>query len=226
MNTKPTILPARVAKSQVSYVYQGIAPIYDVWGGLTEGHPRRRCLELAHIQDGETILEVAVGTGLLFEQILKRNPHGQNYGIDLTPEMLARAELRANRTGNPHYHLDLGDAYQLHFENESFDLLINNFMFDLLPESDFSTVLTELKRVLKPGGRLVLANMTKPERWVHGLYEAIYRINPAWMGGCRGVLLLDHLHKAGFVHNQREYLSQLGFPSEIVICQKPKSILE
>ena len=43
----------------------------------------------------------------------------------------------------------------------SFDLLINNYMFDLLPEPDFEPVLAEFGRVLKPGGRLVLANMAR-----------------------------------------------------------------
>jgi len=220
MKNQTTILPARLAKSQVPQVYQAVAPLYNLWGGLTERHARQRCLDLAQIQDGEHILEVAVGTGLLFEQILMRNPNGQNEGLDLTPEMLAKAELRASRTGLTHYRLRQGDAYHLDFEDDSFDLLVNNYMFDLLPESDFQAVLKEFQRVLKPGGRLVLANMTKPERWVHGFWEVIYRLNPAWMGGCRGVLLLDEMHAVGFQRTQREYLSQLGFPSEIVVGYK------
>ena len=86
------------------------------------------------------------------------------------------------------------------FPADTFDVLICNYMFDLLPEGDFQTVLEEFKRVLRPGGRLVVVNMTKGEHWYNNWGEAIYRINPAWFGGCRGVLLLPSLEAAGFVN--------------------------
>ena len=54
---------AKIAKEQVSDVYSKIAPLYDLWARLTETNARDRCLELAAIQDGEDVLEVAVGTG-------------------------------------------------------------------------------------------------------------------------------------------------------------------
>jgi ubiquinone/menaquinone biosynthesis C-methylase UbiE len=66
---------------------------------LTESKARDRCLEIAAIQDGESVLEVAVGTGLAFERILKANPSGRNEGIDLTEAMLNRAEKRAASAG-------------------------------------------------------------------------------------------------------------------------------
>jgi ubiquinone/menaquinone biosynthesis C-methylase UbiE len=212
------ILPARLAKSQVQAVYKSVAPIYDLWGRLTESAARQRCLELAQVQNGETILEVAVGTGLLFSQILSRNPSGWNEGIDMTPEMLAKAHQQAIATGLTNYRLRQGDAYHLDFPENRFDVVINNYMFDLLPEEDFLVVLAEFKRVLKPGGRLVLANMTKAERWHHNFWENVYRLNPGLLGGCRGVRLSESLHKLGFQQTQREYISQLGFPSEIILA--------
>ena len=75
---------ARLEKSKVSDVYRRVAPTYDLWAWLTESKARDRCLELAAIRDGEAVLEVAVGTGLAFERILKSNPSGRNEGIDLT----------------------------------------------------------------------------------------------------------------------------------------------
>ncbi len=88
---RSTSLPARLIGQAVTETYTGIAPIYDVWGRLTESKARRRCLEWAAIRDGEAVLEVAVGTGLTFAEILKRNPSGRNEGMDLTPAMLDRA---------------------------------------------------------------------------------------------------------------------------------------
>lgn len=210
------MLDARIEKSRVSDIYQRIAPSYDLWARLTESKARNRCLELAAIQDGEAVLEVAVGTGLAFERILKSNPSGRNEGIDLTEAMLSRAETRASKSGLDNYRLRVGDAYDLDFPDHSFDLLINNYMFDLLPQQDFLTVLKEFKRVLRHGGRLAMVNMTKGERWYNGIWERIYRLNPALLGGCRGVALLPQLNACGFIETKREYISQLTFPSEIV----------
>ena len=210
-----SIHAARLNKKQVVEVYSQTAFIYDVWGNLTESKARERALELAHIQNGESVLEVAVGTGLAFREIVKSNPNGRNFGIDLTEAMLDKARQKLSQT-NAHYQLSIGDAYDLHFENAQFDVLVNNYMFDLLPEADFAKVIHQFKRVLKPNGRLILINMTKGEYFYQRLYEAIYQINPSWMGGCRGVLLAGELQKAGFKNISREMFSQLGFPSEIL----------
>jgi ubiquinone/menaquinone biosynthesis C-methylase UbiE len=205
-----------IEKSQIAGIYRKLAPAYDLWAWLTESKARTRCLELAAIRNGEDVLEVAVGTGLAFEKILKLNPGGRNEGIDLTEAMLIRAERKAARSGSSNYRLRIGDAYDLDFPDASFDILINNYMFDLLPQQDFLTVLNEFKRVLRPGGRLAMVNMTKGQYWYNGIWERIYRINPALLGGCRGVSLLPQLEECGFRQTRREYMSQLTFPSEIV----------
>ena len=207
---------ALLEKSRVPDTYRKIARIYDLWAWLTESRARDRCLELANIEDGEAVLEVAVGTGLAFERILEANPSGSNEGIDLTDAMLSRAVRKAAKSGSSNYRLRVGDAYDLDFPDDSFDVLINNYMFDLLPQQDFLTVLEEFKRVLRSGGRLAMVNMTKGQRWYNGIWERIYRINPALLGGCRGVLLIPHLEACGFRQTTREYMSQLTFPSEIV----------
>jgi ubiquinone/menaquinone biosynthesis C-methylase UbiE len=210
------MLEAKVGKDRVADVYRRIAPSYDLWAWLTETNARDRCLELAAIQDGEDVLEVAVGTGLAFEKILASNPAGRNEGIDLTEAMLARARKKARRSGMQNYRLQVGDAYDLDFPDDSFDILVNNYMFDLLPERDFCTVLGEFRRVLRPGGRRAMVNLTQGVRWYHSIWERIYRLNPALLGGCRGVTLLPALEKCGFRQTTREFISQMTFPSEIV----------
>lgn len=209
-------LEAKLDKHRVADVYRRIAPTYDLWAWLTETRARDRCLELAAIRDGEDVLEVAVGTGLAFEKIVASNPSGRNEGIDLTEAMLARAKKKVHRSGPQNYRLQIGDAYDLDFPDDSFDVLVNNYMFDLLPEQDFPTVLAEFRRVLRPGGRLAMVNMTSGERWYNGIWERIYRMNPALLGGCRGVTLLRVLGECGFRQTTRETISQMTFPSEIV----------
>lgn len=212
---------ARIAKDRVADIYRRIAPTYDLWAWFTESKARDRCLELAAIRDGEDVLEVAVGTGLAFERVLQANPSGRNEGIDLTESMLSRAEKRAARSAATNYRLRVGDAYDLDFEDRSFDVLINNYMFDLLPERDFAAVLKEFARVLRPGGRLVLVNMAEGERWYHSVWERVYRINPALLGGCRGVSLLEPVKEAGFKQTSREFVSQSAFPSEVIFGIAP-----
>jgi ubiquinone/menaquinone biosynthesis C-methylase UbiE len=212
------MLDAKIKKEQVTAVYSRIAPIYDIWAWLTERRARARCLELAAIRDGEDVLEVAVGTGVAFVEILEANPSGHNEGVDLTPAMLMRAETRAARAGYGCYNLRIGDAYDLPFPDDSFDVVVNNYMFDLLPERDFVTVLEEFRRVLRPGGRLAMVNMTDGRHWYNGIWNRLYRVSPALLGGCRPVSLLPALQQCGFREATNEYVSQFTFPSEVIFA--------
>lgn len=210
------MLEAKLSKQQIPQVYASKVAVYDVWGRLTESKAQQRCLEMAAIQDGEAVLEVAVGTGLTFRHILQKNPSGTNEGIDLTEAMLREARRKAALANTTNYRLRVGDAYELDFPDDSFDLLINNYMFDLLPEKDFPQVLGEFKRVLKPGGRLVLVDMARGGRWYNKIWETVYRIQPSLMGGCRGVSMLKYVQAAGFQQTSRAFISQMTFPSEII----------
>lgn len=214
-------MEAKLDKGQVRAVYRRMAAYYDTWSRLAESKARRRCLELAAIRDGEAVLEVAVGTGVLFERALRVNPTGKNEGIDLTEEMLARAKMRAEKVDTSNYNLTVGDAYHLAYPDNSFDVVLNNYMFDLIPEKDFPHILSEFKRVLHPGGRTVMANMTTGTRRFNMIWNCLYKLNPALVGGCRGIELSLYLRRAGFEHVRREYMSQFGFPSEVIYARKP-----
>jgi ubiquinone/menaquinone biosynthesis C-methylase UbiE len=211
-------LDARVLQNQIGSVYDNIAPIYDIWGKLTESHARNRAIELAAIKDGQTILEVAVGTGLAFYEIVKRNPNGVNIGIDLSQGMLAKAKKRLSRLSETNYSLDVGTAFDLSIENESIDILLNNYMFDLIPFEDMNKILLEFKRVLKKNGKIILVNMTEGERFGSRIYDFIYKISPKIMGGCRGVKLTERLEQYGFKVEAREYFQQMLFPSEVILA--------
>jgi ubiquinone/menaquinone biosynthesis C-methylase UbiE len=217
---QPKIQPAKLSGQEIKKRYTSIANVYDIWGKLTESRAQTRCLELANIVDGQSILEVAVGTGLTFSRILRHNPSGLTEGVDLTPAMLAHAEQKAVASSTGNYNLRIGSAHHLPYDENKFDLLINNYMFDLLPEIDFEQVLAEFGRVLKPGGRLVLANMARDGHWYNQLWEVVYRFQPGWLGGCRGVSLLSYVQRAGFTNTKREFISQMTFPSEIIYGER------
>lgn len=214
-------MDAKLSKAEVREVYRRFASTYDIWSAVAESKARRRCLEFADIRNGDSVLEVAVGTGVLFEKILRLNPTGRNEGIDLSEEMLARAKVRAEKTGASNYTLQVGDAYQLRYPDDSFDVVLNNYMFDLIPERDFVAILSEFKRVLRRDGRLVVVNMTKGPRWFNAIWEQLYEIKPALLGGCRGVEICPYLEQAGYAEIRREYVSQFLFPSEVVCATRP-----
>jgi ubiquinone/menaquinone biosynthesis C-methylase UbiE len=214
------MLDARVSQSEVAGIYDALSPMYDLWGKFTESRARDRAIELADIKDGQKILEVAVGTGIAFYEIAKRNPNGINLGIDLSEGMLAKARKRLQRLKGINYELKTGSALRLEEKDASFDLLMNNYMFDLLSFEDMDVVLQEFKRVLQVGGKLVLVNMTLGEKFGADIYNRLYRISPRLMGGCRGIQLSEKLEVHGFKVTLREYYQQLLFPSEVIMAEK------
>ena len=213
-------LDARVPQNEIAGIYDSLAKIYDIWGNLTESGARSRALELAEIKNGLKILEVAVGTGLAFHQIVKRNPDGTNIGIDISAGMLKKARKRLSSLSGANYELKKASAFQLEAEEEQFDVLINNYMFDLIPFDQMDSVLAEFKHVLKKGGKLVLVNMTIGEKFGAGIYDFMYRVSPRLMGGCRGIRLSQILQEHGFHVILREYHQQCLFPSEVILAHK------
>ena len=213
-------LDARISQHEIGGVYNSLAKFYDIWGYLTESKARNRALELAEINNGQNILEVAVGTGVAFFETVKRNPDGTNVGIDISEGMLNKAKKRLSKLRKANYELKLGTAFNLEAADNQYDLLINNYMFDLIAYDQMDAILTEFKRVLKKGGTLVLVNMTKGEKFGSGLYDLIYRISPRLMGGCRSLQLSERIQRHGFNVKQREYHQQLLFPSEVIIAVK------
>lgn len=157
---------------------------------------------------------------MVFAELVERNPHGKNIGIDLSPKMLAKAKKRLQAFPDRNYSLEIGSAFDLPVESGSIDLLMNNYMFDLIAYQEMDSVLAEFRRVLRPAGRLVLINMTVGERIGTNIYDFLYRLSPKLMGGCRGIRLANRLEQNGFDVASREYYQQMLFPSEVILARK------
>jgi phosphatidylethanolamine/phosphatidyl-N-methylethanolamine N-methyltransferase len=217
------MLPARLPKERVPRTFTWIAPTHDLLAAVVDRKARRLGLQWLGVEDGEDVLEVAVGTGLSFRHLLRQNPGGWTCGIDLTPAMLRRARQRARRAPADRWELRIADAYDLPYPAERFDALLCCFMFDLLPEADFVPVLREFRRALRPGGRLVLVSETTPRRWYERGWQLIYRLWPPLFGGCRGVRMAPHLREAGYERVRRTFTSHFTFPAEVVSGEKERS---
>jgi ubiquinone/menaquinone biosynthesis C-methylase UbiE len=214
------ILTRQTDEDNIVEAFSRVARFYNVWSRLTESKAARKEIEFAEIRDGERILEVALGTGLVFAEILRQNKDGETFGVDISPAMVTRARKHLKDYSHQNYHLQIGSAYRLPFDSNNFDLLMNNFMLDLLPEEDFATVLREFHRLLKPGGIIVLSTMTFGRKRYNRIWLWIAKRFPSLLTGCRPVETSRYLEKTGFEVLQTACVSQNTFPSEILKARK------
>lgn len=191
-----------------------------------EHKPRMLGLERAALQPDDRVLEVAVGPGHSFVEILKRVAADNTVcGVDLSPKMLEKTRRRAKAAGCANIDLREADARRLPFAADTFDVVYNSYMLDLIPLNDMPVVLGEFRRVLKPHGRLVLVNMSKNDAdkrtWLERLYQLLPAASvPYLLGGCRPVLMEQRVIDSGFVEVSREFISHV-IPSEVVTATKP-----
>jgi len=215
LSQKNAVLEREFSEKTVTSSYSRVAWFYDLWSRLTEAKAARRAVEWADIQDGEAILEVAVGTGILFADVVRRNPHGRNEGVDLSSAMLERAAVRLSDQPAEHYNLQEASAYALPYPDNTFDALLNNYMLDLLPAADFVSVLSEFRRVLKPGARVIISTFGFGDKAYHRLWFWLAKHFPALLTECRPVSLDESLISAGFESVEAKQISQNTFPSTV-----------
>jgi ubiquinone/menaquinone biosynthesis C-methylase UbiE len=201
--------------------YKKVVWFYNVWSRLTESKASKKVLELANIQDNQTILEVACGTGMVLEQIAKKNPNGRNVGVDLSPDMLQKAKQRLQKAGLQNYELLEGNVLNLQISENLFNVLVNNFMIDLMPEETFDKIASQFFNVLKPNGIAVISIFSFGTKRLHKFWYWIAKNIPDLLTGCRPATFKGHLEKAGFVILEDIQISQNTFPSEIIKAQKP-----
>jgi arsenite methyltransferase len=115
--------------------------------------------ELGRLAPGERVLDLGSGAGtdsLIAAQMV--GEEGSVSGIDMTPEMLTKARAAAAEMNAANVEFVESEAERLPFPDESFDVVISNGVIDLIPDKD--AVFAELSRVLVPGGRIQIADVT------------------------------------------------------------------
>ena len=152
---------------QIRGMFDRIAGVYDLMNtAMTAGlhhRWRERAAERAELEPGDSALDACCGTGdLAFELARRVEPQGSVIGSDFSERMLELARRKAaDRTGAP-VRFEYGDALALAHDDGSFDAVTVGFGVRNLADLDRGVV--ELARVLKPGGRLVILEITQPQR--------------------------------------------------------------
>lgn len=149
----------------------------------------------AGVRAGQRVLDVGCGTGYLVRLLAEAvGPRGMAVGIDPSPEMLAHARRQARRASNCQF--QAGSAQTLDFLDDRFDVVVSSLAMHHVPEDMRLPAVREMLRVLRPGGRVLLAEVQLPR---HGL----------------GLRLLGRLHgldrMARRVPDLEPLLAQAGF---------------
>ena len=162
----PAGAPGALDEPQVQAMFDRIAGLYDrVNSVMTAGlhHQwRRRATELSEVPAGGRALDVATGTGdLAFELAARVGPDGEVVGVDFAERMLEVARRKAGVLGVP-ARFETGNALALAYPDGEFDAATVGF--GARNFSDLSRGLAEMARVVRPGGRVVVLEITTPRR--------------------------------------------------------------
>jgi len=154
--------------------------------GLSCGNPTA----LASLRPGEVVLDLGSGGG--FDCFLagpKVGPSGRVIGVDMTPEMIAKARRNTaayrERSGLNNVEFRLGEIEHLPVADNSVDVVISNCVINLSP--DKAQVWREIARVLKPGGRVAVSDLAL----LRPLPAAIQEMVMAWIGCVAGAVLVE-----------------------------------
>ena len=206
--------------------------IYDRIGRLQDTRPlsERRALdalvERAAFERAGAVLEFGCGTGRLAARLLaERLPAGARYlGLDVSPTMVSLARAAVAPWGDRARVEQASGSPELPVEEGSCDRFVSTYVFDLLSPDDAARLLDEAHRVLRPGGLLALASLTPgttpPARSLTRAWRAVWRLDPALLGGCRPVTLAPQLPPAGWAVRARITVTDLVLASEVVVAER------
>jgi len=162
--------------------------------GLGCGNPQA----IASLRPGEVVLDLGSGAGFdCFLAARQVGPSGKVIGVDMTPDMLARARANAEKAGVSNVEFRLGEIEHLPVADASVDVVISNCVINLSP--DKPGVLREAFRVLRPGGRLAVSDIVATGELPQAVRDDL-RLVSACIGGAAAIADLEAmLREAGFV---------------------------
>jgi ubiquinone/menaquinone biosynthesis C-methylase UbiE len=220
MNTALAVMdrmPAAITR-RTRFVYDAIAGVYPISAYLFHAKAHRAAIELSGVRDGMNVLEVATGSGELFQRLLAVNPSGCTAGIDLSPRMAAHTKAKTLRQfPNARVVCSASDVCQLPFADNSFDVAFCCFVFELIDEAAVEDAIAELRRVVRPGGVASIVIVPEDKSFFSRLYQACGKLVPAFWGRRVEKELLELFARHGFHERKSRRMRQTGYVSRVVI---------
>lgn len=217
------ILPVTRTKDQAQASYDRMSRWYDLLSGPAEYRYRQTGLEMLAVQPGEAVLEIGCGTGTCLPNLIHAAAPAWVTAIDLSGGMLSQARSRLAKLGlERKASLTCGDAADLPFAANTFDVIFISFTLELFDTPEIPIVLAESRRVLASDGRLgvVAMNFTHPPNLMVKLYEWTHRHFEIY-ADCRPIPLREFLEGAGFTIQQERRMSMFGLQVAIVVSLIP-----
>jgi len=217
------ILPVSRTKAEARHYYDRISRIYDYLTRAFERKFAEIALDRLSVEEGETALEIGFGSGCCLQRIARSvGERGRVYGIDISLGMITVTRRKLDNAGlRVRVNLIQGDAESLPYSDSTFDAVFMSYTLELFDTPEIPRVLEEVKRVLRPGGRLAAASLSRASGGsvMLRLYEWAHTRWPKH-ADCRPIYLEQSLSDAGFKIETKEIVVKYGLPNEIVIAVK------
>lgn len=220
---EPGVLRVLTSKAETRAFYDKIAHVYDLMSEHTEGPLKQQGLQKLAARPGERVLEIGFGTGHCLAALAQAvGPQGRVYGIDLSQKMLEQATANLGKQNlADRVELVCGDAARLPWPADSLDGIFSSFTVELFDNPEIPALLSECRRVLKPGGRLVVVSVSKEgkDSLLVEAYEWTHKHFPNLMD-CRPIFARRALEAAGFSIVESN-IGHMWVPVEIVLARNP-----
>ena len=216
------IMPVLQSRAETKAFYDKISRVYDLLAEHSEGPVRRAGLDKLDARPGEKVLEIGFGTGHCLVSLAQSvGPTGKVYGLDLSEGMLRVARDNLHKAGlAERVELACGDAERLPYPSDGLDAIFMSFALELFDTPEIPKVLAECKRVLRPGGRIVVVGVSKEGEGgvILHVFEWTHRHFPNLVD-CRPILVRQALEEAGF-RVERAERKMMWVPVEVVLAVK------
>jgi ubiquinone/menaquinone biosynthesis C-methylase UbiE len=211
----------RTIAQRTRRVYDRLATIYPASTFFFHSKAHRCLLNLAGVENGMQVLEIATGSGEMFRRLVKANPEGKTFGLDLSPNMAARTQRRARKEfPSAEAHCGAVDVRSMPFRNASFDAVVCCYLLELLGQDDIRLTLREIARVLRPGGKFSLVVIGQNAAAFNRIYSVCGSLVPAFWGRQVERSVPGLIAKAGLKIVAEDLVRQTGYPSRVLVAQK------
>ena len=184
--------------------------------GLGCGNPTA----IASLNPGDKVLDLGSGGGFdCFLAAQKAGKEGQVVGVDMTPEMIAKARKNAEDGGYDNVEFRLGEIEHLPAADDYFDVIISNCVINLSPQKD--KVFAEMSRVLRPGGRFSISDIVLDKELPESVQQSVAAYSACISGAMLKEDYLQALRTAGFTDIKIE--KEQKFPLDFIISDPTAS---